>query len=787
MKHPAALAVAIGLLARLASPAPAQQPNSPSATLLVNGTPGAHSVQQGGSVNVAVLGGANQPVVLAGGDPAAAGIPTVYGLLDVWPITAIPVNGLAVPSHWTDGSGGFAAAWQIPWLAPLAATAAIQAAVGDSGSLAGFTLSGMSTVTSAATSIVPAHLFFDPTLGALGSGYHLPPAGTLPGDLPTLSPGGTPGPTAIFSNGLPVHSSFQPPHKCHECHSTNDIWQYMGSSMAQASRNPVFLGQYAITLADVAYANSVGLTHATPAVASDFCTRCHSPTGWYGGRSGYLGDGSPSSPYRQGMFGPSHAADEEGIVCDLCHRAVSSLPSIAPSSHVIPGQPDNTQLVFTTTTTKFGRHPGTLSTSHPNGTTAYGALIPPAAETPTTPVPANAMLGTGTAVSPFHGTGQGGLVASSELCGNCHNATNPLSGHGAERTYAEWAQSNFGNTASPDYKPCKDCHMGDTAMGVLAMTPGSDPTYGTYSKVRRNIRSHHFAGGNVYTPTVLKVLSPNLDQAWTAPSTNYAGLSYSGSASRNTLFDQTITKAQTQLRAAAILDLSATETSPGVIGASVTITNLTGHKLPTGAESRVMWIKVTAEDANGAPFYVSGDWDTHYRIVRDPDAKVYEMIFGMNYPEASIFNQPTLHLALNNMIWKDNRILAKGMIQSTGTGSIGSFDPVTHPWPAGGVYPDGQNWDTTNYTIPIPAGTARPIKVKTTVFYQTVTHEYVEFLSNGGDSIVQTTPDPMAAQLLNLWNSGFVAQPTPVGQVGAGSTADPTSPFVNQTALAVIP
>ena len=56
--------------------------------------------------------------------------------------------------------------------------------------------------------------------------------------------------------------------------------------------------------------------------------------------------------------------------------------------------------------------------------------------------------------------------------------------------------------------------------------------------------------------------------------------------------------------------LTATEATPGTITASVKVTNLTGHKLPTGyPEGRRMWVQIEALDAGGTPFWQSGMLD----------------------------------------------------------------------------------------------------------------------------------------------------------------------------------
>jgi PKD repeat protein len=82
---------------------------------------------------------------------------------------------------------------------------------------------------------------------------------------------------------------------------------------------------------------------------------------------------------------------------------------------------------------------------------------------------------------------------------------------------------------------------------------------------------------------------------------------------------------------------------------------------------------------------------------------------------------PSFHFVLNNQIFKDNRIPPRGYdyvnflaIQSP---------PVTDGLPDQNMYNSDQHWDITVYQI--PAGATR---VEATLYYQTTSKEYVEFL-----------------------------------------------------------
>lgn len=780
------LIILCGMMLVPAALTPGQiQPNSSAATLTVNGQGGGMvGLPQGTLADVQILGGPDKLVVLAAGN-FNPGIASQFGFLNVWPVTGFLLNGLMDPLHKTDGSGQLWIQYQIPWLQLQGLQVTLQAAVEDPLSTAAFTFSAPTTTTITPTSVIPQHLFFDPTLSAKGVDSILPPAGTLPGDLPTLSRFGFPGPTDVFSGGLPVHNVFQNPFSCYSCHgSTQEIWPtYMGTMMANSSRDPMFKGQFSIAVAGMEYLKNQGVTDLGGELAADFCIRCHMPNAWQGGRSGFEGDGVTTA-YTPGAFDHQHSLDQEGVLCDVCHRTTGFRENISPSWFATIGQPESSQLVLSPSLAKRGPFPGTVSTTFLGGTTAYGSHVPPEQSASEPPVAHNPPAQEGTAISPFHGTEYGPNITDSTLCGTCHNISAPVSGHAIERTYTEWLNSDFGPGGS-DNQSCQECHMPAVSNTTACSIPGSHPTYGAFAKVRGQLREHEFVGGNAWIPQIFKQMYPNVDQVWSMGN-NFSSTFYGGPPSRNTVWDATTANAIQKLRESAEVDLAASENVPGTIEAQVTVTNLTGHKLPTGyPEGRQMWVQVEALDANNTAFYQSGMMDANNVLIHDPDIKIYEAKHGLDYPSLGL-SGPSFHFALNNIIYKDNRILPKGATQVRGFGGTDSYDPVLAPWPVGGLYPDGQHWDTTTYAIPVPQNTPRPIKVRATVFYQTSSYEYIDFLANGGDAVISTTPHPAAIMLRNMWNSGTPAPAVPVGVVGPMSTAEPGATHAGQTAMAIV-
>ena len=69
-----------------------------------------------------------------------------------------------------------------------------------------------------------------------------------------------------------------------------------------------------------------------------------------------------------------------------------------------------------------------------------------------------------------------------------------------------------------------------------------------------------------------------------------------------------------------------TRVRPGdEVSVDVKVTNLTGHKLPTGfAEGRQMWIHLPAKDKNGKVVWEDGKLATGGALERTEQTKVYE-------------------------------------------------------------------------------------------------------------------------------------------------------------------
>jgi hypothetical protein len=213
--------------------------------------------------------------------------------------------------------------------------------------------------------------------------------------------------------------------------------------------------------------------------------------------------------------------------------------------------------------------------------------------------------------------------------------------------------------------------------------------------------------------------------------------------------------------------------------AQVTITNLTGHKLPTGyPEGRRMWINVRflqgtkvldeigryAEKSDelvmpeistsperlrefmpSVPTLGAGKVPVNVPTLIEPDrTRVYESKPGISAAQARKLQQaqgPSFHFVLNDVITKDNRIPPRGFRNADAPKHLSS--------PIGAEYQEGQYWDTMEFSV--PAGTD---KVEARLMYQSVSWEYLKFL------VENNKTDGWGRRLYEAWDKTGKCAPT---------------------------
>lgn len=515
-----------------------------------------------------------------------------------------------------------------------------------------------------------------------------------------ISPPGGKVPTTLRDFDMPGTQPFEagsepaPPSNCAQCHGGYDAehepyanWQ--GSMMALASIDPLF------------EANMVIANQDAPD-SGDLCLRCHISGGWMQGRS-VPTDGSAMLE-----------RDKVGVSCDLCHRMVDPVYNVDLS-------PARDQQVLADLSFPGEHYGNGMFVLDPDG------ILRGPREDSAAPHMFRA--------SPFH--------KSSNFCGTCHDVSNPAFSKDSlgvyqpntfdlreeqvdpevaapvERTFSEWAHSAY-NTPEGVYQPefagnkpdgrvatCQDCHMRD--VEAKACNVAGAP-------VRSDMPLHDMTGGSTWIPQVIADLYPTkVNQAAVA-----AG----------------IDRARYMLQNAASLAVSAEN---GKLKA--TVTNQTGHKLPTGyPEGRRIWLNVKFFNAENELIHESGTYNLEtgelsYDKALDPEVKIYEVQPGIGDNIAGVVGIPagkSFHFVLNNMVVSDNRIPPRGFTNA----AFASFGgpPVNY------TYEDGQYWDDTEYTI--PTGTKR---AEVRLYYQSTSKEFIEFMRD------QNVTDGKGEFMYDLW------------------------------------
>lgn len=417
-----------------------------------------------------------------------------------------------------------------------------------------------------------------------------------------------------------------------------------------------------------------------------FCLRCHSPQAFAAGRA----DTGTTA-----MLDPVQG-DLDGVHCDGCHR---SMDPAAQSPAISIG---NAQLVFADALT-------------PAVPSRFGPYAP-----------ADVMA------SPYHpSVVQSAFLRSAQFCGQCHDLDNPLvnrrGADGADlapaqpfplqSTFTEWSQSAFsrGMATVSTNQTCQDCHMpAEHGMLAVSQRPGA--------LLHMDPRRHDFYGGNEWGMALMKAARPGeLDDQ----------------------FDAARVRARTFLQGAArveIMDAPTTAAAGSTVHLSVRVTNLTGHKLPTGYEdARQMWLQVAVGSTN-----VSGDY-LNDALVEDSQLRAYRFVPGHVAPGSAAMAEN--FLTQHNTVIEDTRIPPEGMMPTPRTAPVGRDY-------AGGAAGALRNYDLATYSVTVPPATPNgPTALTVRLLYQATTKNYVQDIANANHT------DHHGSDLMTDWNAAGRAPP----------------------------
>jgi hypothetical protein len=303
-------------------------------------------------------------------------------------------------------------------------------------------------------------------------------------------------------------------------------------------------------------------------------------------------------------------------------------------------------------------------------------------------------------------------LAGSELCASCHTLSTHALGAGAgaslpeQMPYLEWRASSFEGE-----RTCQSCHMPEVSDEVRVSSVLGD--------ARTQVSRHTFLGGNFFMLRMLaryrrelgvKALPQELENA----------------AAR--------TLAQLEGGSTARVAVDGAAVANGRLELDVVVTNLAGHKLPTGYPSRRVWLDLAVRDAAGRVLFESGAlqpdgsiagndndadalrFEPHYSLIQRPEqVQVYESM--MADPQG----RPTTGLLTAVRFAKDNRLLPDGFDRSAAGASAGVV----------GAEQDGDftgGGDRVRYEVPLGPG-AGPYAVEVRLWYQPIGFRWAQNLA----------------------------------------------------------
>ena len=619
----------------------------------------------------------------------------------------------------------------------------------------------------------------------------------------------------------PNQVTLLPADTCLSCHADYDHavepgFNWQGSMMAQAARDPLFWPAFAVAAQDSIWA--IGSPNAT-----DLCLRCHMPKGWLEGRSD-VANGSAMT-----------GADYDGVQCGFCHHmwdphfedthdgtregadwagywdeAGNSGPGSGTLAQVWA---DNARLSDIDATAVIRFMNGQPFFGPDNRPASPGYSEASAGQYFVSP--SGFHRGPFADAAMFHGIEYSRFHKSKYFCASCHDVSNPvLANLGAnpsqplptetqpassyfpvERTFSEFMLSAYGQQGgaagigpfAPDVfatsRPgnaiatCQDCHMPDrpgrgAAFPEALLRTGDPATSESEEHPYSAQPVHDLTGGNVWVPTLLASTvpgSPNYDATNAALLGQGAAvltldLGYGLGLNPAALL-AAAQRAQHQLEIAAAIEDVSFDPANGSL--SFRVQNQTGHKLISGyPEGRRMFVGIKVYGPDTALIHEINPYDVAVGTLKGlgaagspslgpneayVDALVYEAFMGSSLTGET----KTQHFVLGDRRWKDNRIPPLGF--DIANAAARHAEPV---W-QGVIDPDyfsaaeyDGGYDAIAVTIPITAAI-----VDISLYYQTTSREYVEFLRreiNGELPHTLPDPDPNTPQ-----NEAYIAQSDP--------------------------
>jgi hypothetical protein len=449
--------------------------------------------------------------------------------------------------------------------------------------------------------------------------------------------------------------------------------QWRSTMMANSAKDPLWQAKIS---------SEVNRNPELRDVIEDKCSRCHMPMA----RVQAVTEGTPVTVLDYGFLSETHHLHEaamDGVSCSLCHQ-------IDESGLGTPASFTGNYVIDTATPSPYRR--------------VYGGLAQPLQR------PMQMHVG----YTPTHGA----HVNDASYCGACHTLYTPvvdtdgnIVGEFPEQTpYLEWEHSVYSETG--ENKHCQGCHMPE---GVGTVVLSSRPPW---LRARFPVGQHTLVGGNSFMLGILKDHGAEL-----------------GVTADTVHLDATADLAIGQLTLqTAQLSLLSQNVEDGVFTAVVQVSNLAGHKFPTGVPIRRAWLHIRVTDQQGRLIFESGaPWpdgriagndadniatvfEPHYDVITSADqVQVYETIMHDSDDQVT-------YTFLNAAGYlKDNRLLPRGFDKTSANSDIAVYGGAAtdHNFTGGA--------DTVTYQIDVGEALL-PLQLTARLLYQQVGRRFMEDL-----------------------------------------------------------
>lgn len=514
-------------------------------------------------------------------------------------------------------------------------------------------------------------------------------------------------------------------------------WRW--SMMGLAGRDPIF---YAQLESEKAIHNQKNL----PNVIQDICFRCH---GVMGQRQFHI-----DNPKNDALFKEEHifqydyeqskgelgALARDGISCMSCHQIIDDK---GPLQDIETGM---------------------FKISEP------GKIFGPFKNPPVHPM--EEALG----LTPTHSE----YVKSSRLCASCHTINLPVYNdkgdsvgmHYEQATYLEWVNSSYQNEYIPigeNSTSCQDCHMpksfplnsGNALNFKIANIQDQDYPESDHLvdrewvtlENRRDYSRHTLLGINIYGLEMFNQFDDILGVRKKDYMTGLDnGLSNAINNANRLAKKHSVKVAVTHLKH-----------DGKHLTARVNVTNLVGHRFPSGVGFRRAFLQLAVISHAGDTIWASGRTNSVGVVVDENGSPLPseflevgedgEQQYQRHYQEITAQNQVQIYQELVknpegkfttsfvaiNSVPKDNRLLPKGWSKEGPKGFAPAFIEATSPHGEATkdtLYMSGRGQDAIDYKMVIPKEKLKDGKVVATMYYQSIPPFYLKqrFETANGDN-----------------------------------------------------